>query len=53
MKSLKNIITLFIIVAGVLSSGCKKALELTPYNAFSDETAFSTPERCLLALNGV
>ena len=26
---------------------------MTPYNAFSDETAFSTPERCLLALNGV
>jgi len=53
MKSLKNIIKLLLISAAVFSSGCKKAVELAPYNAFSDETAFSTPERCVLALNGV
>lgn len=53
MKSLKNIIIAFIMIIGLFLSGCKKSLELTPFNAFSDETAFSTPERCLLALNGV
>ncbi len=53
MKSLKNIITVSIILIGLLSSGCKKALDLAPYNALGDETAFSTPEKCLLALNGV
>jgi len=53
MKSLKNIITVFAIVIAIVLSGCKKSLELVPFNAFSDETAYSTPERCLLALNGV
>ena len=53
MKSLKNIFTLFIIVAAVLGSGCKKSLDLAPYNALGDQTAFETPERCQLALYGV
>lgn len=53
MKSLKNIITLFIIAVAVLASGCKKSLDLAPYNALGDATAFETPERCQLALYGV
>jgi hypothetical protein len=32
---------------------CKKILDVGPYTTFSDVTAFSSPERCLLALNGV
>jgi hypothetical protein len=53
MKSLKNIVTLLLVAAAFLFSSCKKSLELTPYNAFADVTAFQTPERCLLAMNGV
>lgn len=53
MKSIKNIITLILVVMAFLVSGCKKSLELTPYNALGDATAFETPERCQLALYGV
>lgn len=35
------------------SIGCKKVLDEGPYNAFTDESVFTTPERALLALNGV
>ncbi|MBL7759484.1 MAG: RagB/SusD family nutrient uptake outer membrane protein [Sediminibacterium sp.] len=35
------------------STGCKKVLDEGPYNAFTDESVFTTPERALLALNGV
>ncbi len=37
----------------VAVSSCKKLLDVGPYTSFSDVTAFSSPERCLLALNGV
>ena len=53
MKSIKIIISFFAFAALFLVSGCKKSLELTPYNAFGDATAYETPERCLLALYGV
>src|SRR6476646_1837494 len=54
MKSLKNIKAILLIaITTMLFAGCKKTLELAPYNAFADQTAFQTPERCLLALNGV
>ncbi len=53
MKSLKNIVPILFLAVTFLLSGCKKSLDLTPYNAFADVTAFQTPERCLLAINGV
>ncbi len=53
MKSLKNIFTIVLLATGFMLNSCKKTLDLTPYNAFADVTAFQTPERCLLAINGV
>jgi hypothetical protein len=32
---------------------CQKVLDEAPYNAFTDESIFTTPERAALALNGV
>jgi starch-binding outer membrane protein, SusD/RagB family len=45
----------YAILALILLSGtgCEKELELAPFNAFTDESVFTTPERALLALNGV
>lgn len=37
----------------LVASGCQKVLDEAPYNAFTDESVFTTPERALLALNGV
>lgn len=37
----------------LLGSGCKKELDVQPYNAFTDESVFTTPERINLAINGV
>ncbi len=45
-----------IALSGVLAlslTGCKKELDLAPYNAFTDESVFTTPERVNLAINGV
>ena len=33
----------------ILLNGCYKKLDLLPSNAFVDNTAFTTPDRCLLA----
>jgi hypothetical protein len=43
-------------IAGAIAfgvSGCSKKLDLQPYNALTDESIFTTPERVNLALNGV
>jgi hypothetical protein len=40
-------------IVAILMSGCKKELDLAPYNAFTDESVFTTPERVNLAINGV
>ena len=40
-------------MVAILMSGCKKELDLAPYNAFTDESVFTTPERVNLAINGV
>jgi hypothetical protein len=37
----------------LVASSCQKVLDEGPYNAFTDESVFTTPERALLALNGV
>lgn len=44
-----------VLIAGsiCLSSCEKKTLELQPYSSFSDQSAFSSADRCLLALYGV
>ena len=36
----------------VISAACNKTLDVAPYVSFSETTAFSTPQRVLLALNG-
>src|ERR1700744_2953352 len=48
------------IIAGLLVAGvvtftpaCKKVLDKQPYTSFSDQSAFSSPARVLLALDGV
>lgn len=44
-------------VAGAISmfalAGCKKELDKSPFTVISDNVAFATPDRCLLALYGV
>ncbi|MEX1202244.1 MAG: RagB/SusD family nutrient uptake outer membrane protein [Ferruginibacter sp.] len=37
----------------VATVGCEKVLDEAPYNAFTDESIFTTPQRAELALNGV
>ncbi|HEX7906092.1 MAG TPA: RagB/SusD family nutrient uptake outer membrane protein, partial [Chitinophagaceae bacterium] len=34
-------------------SGCEKSLDKSPFNVITDDVAFSTADRCLLALYGV
>jgi hypothetical protein len=49
-----KIISAFFIAGALTLTSCeKKVLDLQPYASFSDETAFSSPARVLLALNGV
>jgi hypothetical protein len=49
---MKKISIIFLIACvGVLS--CKKVLDVKSYSSITDATAFETPERALLALNGV
>jgi hypothetical protein len=47
----KKILSLF--MGASLFLGCDKVLDVTPYVSFSDATAFTSPQRILLALNGV
>lgn len=53
MKSYKFLIATLLSTVALFSMGCKKVLDEAPYNAFTDESVFTTPERALLALNGV
>lgn len=52
---MKNIINKLSVLclATVAVAGCKKELDLAPFNAFTDESVFTTPERVNLAINGV
>ncbi|WP_438946558.1 RagB/SusD family nutrient uptake outer membrane protein [Sediminibacterium sp.] len=43
----------FLSAIAIGSIGCEKVLNEAPYNAFTDESIFTTPERATLALNGV
>jgi len=43
-----------LVIAAFLFNSCEKTiLDVTPFDSFTDATAFTTPERCALALNGV
>lgn len=53
---MKSIYINSIAIAGLLAvgiTGCKKELDLAPFNAFTDESVFTTPARVNLAINGV
>ena len=54
MKIFKNIhrntVLLLIIL---ISASCEKVLDQAPYNAFTDESVFTSLDRATLALNGV
>jgi hypothetical protein len=46
--------TLCCLLAGsLLTAGCNKVLDTQPYVSFSESTAYSSPQRVLLALTGV
>lgn len=46
--------TLYCLLAGsLLTTGCNKILDTQPYVSFSESTAYSSPQRVLLALIGV
>ena len=49
-KITRNTILLGLVLVAV---GCEKVLEQQPYNAFTDESVFTTVARANLALNGV
>ncbi len=53
MKINKIFSGLALALAVFAGSGCQKVLDQAPYAAFTDESVFTTPERALLALNGV
>ena len=41
------------IALGLVCFSCSKKIELAPYDSLASTTAFITPEKCLLVLNGV
>jgi len=53
MRLNKLITATFLSALAIGSVGCEKVLNEAPYNAFTDESIFTTPERATLALNGV
>ena len=53
MKNNKFKILLVLSIIAFCSNGCKKKLDILPYNSIVTNTAFDTPDRCAAALNGV
>jgi len=53
MKYIQKLSVILVILVSIALNGCKDKLDLTPYNQFANTTAYSTPERNLLALLGV
>jgi hypothetical protein len=54
MRKLNNkILYISIVTAALLSSSCKKVLDVLPATSFSDATAFTSPARVEAAVNGV
>lgn len=52
MKKL-TIPALVILLVSLTAPGCKKSLNKSPFNQITDDVAFATSDRCLLALYGV
>jgi starch-binding outer membrane protein, SusD/RagB family len=42
-----------VLLISIMTLSCKKVLDVIPYTAFSDATAFTTPDRVEAAVNGV
>ncbi len=53
MRFNKFLTTTLVSAFTLIGIGCEKVLDEAPYNAFTDESIFSTPERATLALFGV
>lgn len=53
MKYINKLGLMIILIMSVIFFGCKEKLELAPFNQISSNTAYATPERCILSLNGV
>ncbi len=50
-KKINNKLIALLAISAVI--GCKKSLDKSPFNAITDNAAYATADRCLLALNGV
>lgn len=50
---MKRIKLVAVLAFSMIFFSCSKQIDLTPYNSLASNTAFQTPERCLLVLNGV
>lgn len=53
MKYFQKILVAFTFLSALFFTSCKSKIDLAPNNSFDANSAFTTPERCLLALNGV
>lgn len=54
MNKIKNsILWAGVFICAILTPGCKKVLDTSPYSSITDASAFATPERALLALYGI
>ena len=53
MKYFQKILAALFFLCCLQFIGCKSKIDLAPYSAFDANSAFSTSDRCLLALNGV
>ena len=53
MRFNKFSITILLSAFIIGGTGCEKVLDEGPYNAFTDESIFTSQERAILALNGV
>lgn len=53
--NIKNIgrISVAAVTTLLIATSCKKTLDVAPYSSLTDATAFSTPDRVELAVNGV
>lgn len=50
---MKRIHIIIVAIAVLIIAGCKKTLDLAPYNGVPDQTAYSTPAKIESSVNGV
>jgi starch-binding outer membrane protein, SusD/RagB family len=53
MQTIYKKILASLLIGTMVTSSCNKVLDVSPYVSFSESTAFSSPQRVLLALTGV